>query len=203
MAVKKPAGRPLAFDRERALERAMRVFWKKGFEGASLKDLTAVMGIRPPSLYAVFGNKQALFEEALERYLEGPAAFVMEALEEPTAYGVASRILRQSAEFLTRGAARSGCMTIEAGLVGGEESKAVRRKLVRLRVQGQAALERRFETAKSQGDLPQGTDAGDLARFVSTVFQGMTVQAINGATRKELTRVAEMALRVFRLAAGG
>jgi AcrR family transcriptional regulator len=190
-------GRPVAFDRERALDRAMRVFWKKGYEGASLRDLTAAMNIRAPSLYAAFGNKQKLFEAAVQRYVSGPGAYLNEALREPTAYAVAERILRETAEFLTGPGGRNGCMTIQGGMAGGDESRCVRRKLAALRLQGQDELRRRFVRAQKEGDLPKTVDAADLARFVSTVFQGMTVQAMNGATREEQRRVAEMALRAW------
>ena len=98
----------------------MHVFWEKGYEGASMHDLTTAMGIKPASLYAAFGNKQAMFERTLDHYLAGPAAFMSAALEEPTAYAVAERILRQTAEALTARRARYGCMTIQAALVGGE-----------------------------------------------------------------------------------
>lgn len=193
----KRAGRPRTFNRDEALERAMHVFWQRGFEGASLNDLTTAMGIQPASLYAAFGNKQALFEQALARYLAGPVAFMHAALAEPSAYGVAERILRQTAEFLTERSSRRGCMTIQAALVGGKEAEPVRRKLIALRVKGQAALRQRFEWAKTQGDLPKNANAADLARFITAVFQGMTVQAINGASRDELLRIAEIALRTF------
>ena len=175
----------------------MHIFWRKGFEGSSLNDLTAAMGIQPTSLYVAFGNKQALFEQALARYLAGPVAFMHGALEEPTAYAVAVRILHQTAEFLAARRLRRGCMTIQAALVGGKEAEPVRRKLIALRVKEQAALRRRFERAKAEGDLPKDVDAADLARFITAVFQGMTVQAINGATRKELLRLAAMALRTW------
>src|SRR5229473_6552095 len=107
----KRVGRPPAFNRDEALDRAMHVFWRKGFEGSSLNDLTAAMGVQPTSLYVAFGNKQALFEQALARYLAGPVAFIHGALNEPTAYAVAERILRQTAEFLTESRSRRGCMT--------------------------------------------------------------------------------------------
>jgi len=116
----------------------MHVFWEKGYEGASLHELTTAMGIQPASLYAAFGNKQALFEQALNRYIAGPVAFVPTALEEPREYAVAERILRKSAEFLTERRSRRswqrGCMTIQSALVGGKEAEPVRRKLVALRV---------------------------------------------------------------------
>jgi AcrR family transcriptional regulator len=194
----KPAGRPPAFDRERALERAMRVFWKRGYEGASLHELTEAMGIRPPSLYAAFGNKQKLFQEALRLYLAGPASFMKEALQEKTALRVVERVLRGSAEFLGGPATRYGCMTIQAGMVGGAGSVAVRRRLLALRARGQEELRQRFLRAQEEGDLPKAVDAGQLARYVTTVFQGMAVQSIGGATKEELLGVAEMALRVWQ-----
>lgn len=193
----KRVGRPRAFNRDEALDRAMHVFWRKGFEGSSLKDLTGAMGIQPTSLYVAFGNKQSLFEQALARYLAGPAAFVHAALAEPTAYAVAERILCQTAEFLAERRLRRGCMTIQAALAGGKKAEAVRRKLIALRVKEQDALRRRFERARSEGDLPKDADAAGLARFITAVFQGMTVQAINGATREELLRLAAMALRAW------
>jgi AcrR family transcriptional regulator len=175
----------------------MHVFWRKGFEGASLNDLTAAMGIQPASLYKAFGNKRTLFEKALARYLAGPVAFVHEALNEPTAYAVADRILRRTAEFLTEGRSQRGCMTIQAALAGGVEGEPIRRKLIALRVKEQDALRRRFERAKSEGDLPNDADAADLARFVTALFQGMTVQAINGASREDLLRLSHTALRTW------
>jgi AcrR family transcriptional regulator len=190
-------GRPRAFDQDEALDRAMHIFWEKGFEGASLNDLTSAMGIKPASLYAAFGNKQALFERALDRYLAGPVAFMHAALEQPTAYAVAERILHQTAEFLTARRSRRGCMTIQAAQVGGKESGSVRRKLIALRVKEQDFLRRRFKRAKSEGDLPKHADAADLARFITAVGQGMTVQAINGASRDDLLRLADMALRAW------
>ena len=171
----------------------MHVFWEKGYEGASMHDLTTAMGIKPASLYAAFGNKQAMFERTLDHYLAGPAAFMSAALEEPTAYAVAERILRQTAEALTARRARYGCMTIQAALVGGEETKAVRQTLIRLRVRAQNALRQRFEQSKSDGDLPEDADAAGLADFITCVFQGMTVQAINGAGREQLLRIARTA----------
>lgn len=175
----------------------MHVFWRKGYEGASLNDLTAAMAIQPASLYKAFGNKRALFEKALARYLAGPVAFVHDALNEPTAIAVANRILRRTAEFLTEGRSRRGCMTIQAALAGGVEGEPIRKKLISLRVKEQDALRQRFERAKSEGDIPSSANTADLARFITAIYQGMTVQAINGASREELLRLSETALRVW------
>jgi AcrR family transcriptional regulator len=193
----KHTGRPRGFNYDKALDCAMHVFWRKGFEGASLHDLTSAMGIQPASLYQAFGNKRTLFEKALARYLAGPVAFIHDALNEPTAYAVANRLLRRTAEFLTEGRSRCGCMTIQAALTGGTEGAAVRRKLIALRVKEQDALRHRFERARSEGDLPRNANAADLARFVTALFQGMTVQAINGASRKDLLRLSDTALRTW------
>ena len=190
-------GRPRAFDPEQALDQAMHVFWEMGYEGASLHDLTAAMGIKPASLYKAFGNKRTLFEEALARYLAGPVAFIRGAMNEKTAYAVAERTLHDSAEFLADQHTRCGCMTIQAALVGGEESQPVREQLTALRLRGQEALRQRFERAQEEGDLAKTADASDLARFVTTMFQGMTIQAINGASREELHRLSEIALRAW------
>ena len=193
----KRAGRPRGFNEDKVLERAMHVFWRKGFEGASLNDLTAAMGIQPASLYQAFGNKRKLFEKALARYHAGPVAFVHGALSEPTAFAVADRILRRTAEFLTEGRSRRGCMTIQAALAGGVEGEPIRRKLIALRVKEQDALRLRFERAKTEGDLPNNADAVDLAQFVTAIYQGMTVQAINGASREDLLRLSDTALRIW------
>jgi len=194
---KKLRGRPRCFDPEQALDQAMHVFWEKGYEGASLHALTAAMRIQPASMYKAFGNKQTLFEKALARYLAGPVAFIRGALSEPTAYAVAERTLRDSAEFLANQHTRCGCMTIQAALVGGKDSEPVREELIALRLRGQEALCRRFRRAQKKGDLAKTADASDLARFVTTIFQGMTIQAINGASLEELLRLAEMALRAW------
>jgi AcrR family transcriptional regulator len=193
----KRAGRPRGFNQDQALDCAMHVFWRKGFERASLNDLTAAMGIQPASLYKAFGNKRTLFEKALARYLAGPVAFMHDALTEPTAFAVADRILRRTAEFLTEGRSRCGCMTIQAALAGGVEGAPIRRMLIALRVKEQDALCRRFERAKSEGDLPSHADGADLARFVTAIYQGMTVQAINGASREDLLRLSDTALRIW------
>src|SRR5262252_1533238 len=102
-------GRPRAFDIDDALDRALEVFWRKGYEGASLPDLTKAMGINRPSLYAAFGNKEALFRRAIERYVEGPGCHVREAIDEPTARKVVERLLRGSIDLITDVRKPRGC----------------------------------------------------------------------------------------------
>src|SRR6202158_2147974 len=157
-------GRPRSFDIDGALDRALRVFWRKGYEGASLSDLTKAVGVNRPSLYAAFGGKEALFRKALDRYLNGPAAYTQEALKEPTARAVVERLLRGAADLNTAPRNPRGCLMGQGALAGGEEGDAIRQELVACRAAGEAALRRRLQRAKSEGDLPADADPADLAR---------------------------------------
>jgi AcrR family transcriptional regulator len=187
-------GRPRAFDTERALDNALKVFWRKGYEGATLPDLTQAMGINRPSLYAAFGNKAALFRKVLDRYAEGPAAYVHEALSGPTARDVAERLLLGAVDLVTNPRNPGGCLAVHGALACGDEVQPIRQELIARRACREAALRRRFSQAKSEGDLPADANPADLARYLMTIIQGMAVQAASGASRVELRRVAKTAL---------
>jgi AcrR family transcriptional regulator len=192
-----PTGRPRSFDLDKALDAAMQVFWRNGYEGASLSDLTQAMRINRPSLYAAFGDKETLFRKALERYTEGPAAYVCEALKQPTARAVTQQLLRGTANLLTDPHHPSGCLVVQGALVCGEAADCIRQELVSRRVAGEAAVRRRFKRARAEGDLPADSNPADLARYVVTISQGMAVQAATGASREELQRVVETAMRAW------
>ena len=192
-----PRGRPREFDVDEALDRALRVFWRKGYEGTSLLDLTRAMRINRPSLYAAFGNKEALFRKVLERYAEGPAAYVRAALDEPTARAVAERLLGGPLDLLTDPRNPRGCLLVQGALACGAAAESVRRELVARRAATEAAVRRRLERARAEGDLPADADPADLARYVMTVLRGMAVQAAGGASREELRRVVDLALRAW------
>jgi AcrR family transcriptional regulator len=190
-------GRPREFDTDKALDRALQVFWRKGYEGASLSDLTSAMGINRPSLYAAFGDKQALFRKVLDRYSEGPGAYVCEALQQPTARFVAEGLLRGAANLLSDRRHPPGCLAVQGALACGEEAKSVRKELVRRRGAIQDEIRQRFERAIKEGDLPDNADPAALAGYVVTVANGMAVQAASGAKPTELRRIAEMAMRAW------
>jgi AcrR family transcriptional regulator len=192
-----PIGRPRAFDIDEALDRAMKVFWQKGYEGASLPDLTKAMGINRPSLYAAFGNKEALFRKAIDRYVAGPACHVKEAFKEPTARRVVERLLYGSIDLITDSRNPCGCFMVQSALACGDTSDVIRQELVKRRAASEAALRERFERAVSEGDLPPGSDPADLARYVATLMHGMAVQAAGGTARDELLRVAAIAIRAW------
>ena len=190
-------GRPRAFDMDQALDRALEVFWRKGYEGATLCDLTAAMGINPPSLYAAFGNKEGLFRKALDRYRDLRTAFWDEALNAPTARAVAETLLRGTAKFLCDPCHPKGCLAVHGALASGEESDCIRKELETRRAASQNAIRERLKRAKREGDLPADADPAVLARYLATIIEGMAVQAASGVSRKELERVAATALRAF------
>ncbi len=192
-----PAGRPREFDVDEALDRALDVFWRKGYQGTSLLDLTKAMKINRPSLYAAFGNKEALFRKAMDRYLEGPACHLHEALEEPTSRQVVERLLCGTIELIAGARSPRGCFMVQAALACGDAAASVRREMVKRRTALQAALRERFQRAISEGDLPPDQDPSDLARYLSALTHGMAVQAAGGATVDELKRVSKLALRAW------
>ncbi len=155
-------GRPRSFDVDKALDRALAVFWRKGYEGTSLPDLTTAMGINRPSLYAAFGNKEALFRRAIDRYSEGPAAHAREALDEPTARKVVEKLLRGGIDLVASPRRPRGCFLVQGVLACGDEAEGVRRDVARLRAAGEVALCERFRGARREGDLPASTDPADL-----------------------------------------
>ena len=192
-----PRGRPREFDIDQALDAALTVFWRKGYEGASLPNLTAAMGINRPSLYAAFGNKEGLFRRVLARYVEGPAAGILQALDQPTARAVVEHLLSASIEVVTDPSKPHGCLLVQGALVCGEASESVRQALLARRQASELAIRQRLERAKAEGDLPADVDPADLVRYLVTVMRGIAVQAAGGASRQELQRVAAMALQVW------
>jgi AcrR family transcriptional regulator len=198
MKSQKPArliGRPRSFDVDKAIGAAMQVFWQKGYEGASLTDLTEAMGINRPSLYAAFGDKEALFRKALDRYVKEREAYVESALKEPSAREVVETLLMGAAELMGDPRHPSGCLMVQSALVCDDNSDCIRQELVSRRLATESAVRKRFDRARADGDLRKETVPADLARYVMTILQGMAVQAARGANRKELKRVVKTTMQ--------
>jgi AcrR family transcriptional regulator len=190
-----PRGRPRAFDPDVALERAMHVFWAKGYEGASLSDLTRAMRINRPSLYAAFGNKEQLFRKVLDRYMDGPVAYFGKALAAAKAWDVVEEILLGTARMGDDPRIPAGCLMVQGALACGDAS--VRKEVAARRATAEGVLRRRLQRAKREGDLPKNADPADLAHYVMTVVRGMAVQSAGGASPDQLRRVAQVALRAW------
>jgi AcrR family transcriptional regulator len=189
-------GRPRSFCVDQAADRAMTVFWRKGYEGASLSDLTAAMGINAPSLYAAFGSKEGLFRAVLERYDERRSGFMENVLSAPDAKSVARNYLEGVAAFAadTSGLNPPGCLLVQSGSCA---DQTIPEEVARHRADKEAALRERFHRARDEGDLPQDADPATLARYLAAVSNGISMQAAAGATAEQLLDIARMALAAW------
>ncbi len=164
------------FNEEDVLDRAMDVFWRLGYEGASVAELTKAMGLTSPSIYAAFGNKRGLFEAVLGRYRDRRLAFYNWIFSGPTARDVAERLLLGAAEWLVDPKEPPGCLSVQAGVSAGVENLEVPKLLAAMRGHLEIAMRERFERAKAEGDLGAEDDPASLARYIQTVFLGMSLQ---------------------------
>lgn len=191
------AGRPRQFDYDAALDKAIHVFWQKGFEGASLPDLTDAMGINRPSMYAAFGNKEELFRKALARYADKSIVFMREQLDAPTVREGLERFFCGSAEAFSCTERPRGCFAVQGALVGSDECETARQDAIARREAVVTLLKERFERGVADGDLPRDADPAGLARFYATVMQGMAIQSASGASCAEMKDIAQRALAAF------
>lgn len=188
-------GRPREFDADVALDQAMEVFWRHGYEGATIAQLTEAMGINPPSLYACFGNKEGLLKAALDRYAKLRGAWMDEVVSAPTARDVAERMLMGIADKQTDPANPPGCLLVQGGIACGTGSENVPFELAARRAQNEDQLRDRFIRAREEGDLKPTSDPAALARYVSAVSVGMGVMASSGSDREALRQVASVAVQ--------
>jgi AcrR family transcriptional regulator len=190
-------GRPREFDVDDALTAALRVFWSKGYEGASMTDLTEAMGVTRPSLYAAFGNKEALFRKALDLYEREKLCYMGQALEAPTARGVAERLLRGSLENQTSGDDPRGCLGVISSVACGAEADCIRQEVLeRGRIAHEALIER-MERAIAEGDFHTPVDPEGITKYLTAILQGMAVQAGAGASREDLQRLVDTSLAIW------
>lgn len=190
-------GRHREFDVEKVLDATLCVFWRKGYEGTSYADLTEAAGVERPALYSAFGNKEALFRRALDRYSERYLDYLPEALKLPTSREVAAHILYNAVDLNTRFPNHTGCLGINGAVAGSDEAEPVRQALIDFRAAGQAHLQERFERAKADGDLPETANTEALAAFIMAMTHGMAVQAKAGFSREMLNAVADQALSTW------
>jgi len=153
-----PKGRPRQFDTEQALEAAMLLFWRNGYEGTSLSALAEAMDINMPSLYAAFGNKQALFQKALDRYLQRPASYLPQALEESDARAAIKKLFRGAINMVVSPRHPDGCLLVQGALACGPGAEDIQALLGRRRAGAEAAIRRRLQRAIKEGDLPPAAD---------------------------------------------
>jgi AcrR family transcriptional regulator len=188
-------GRPREFDAEKALDKALDVFWRNGYEGASISELTHAMGISPPSLYAAFGNKEKLFRSALDRYAEVRKQLWQELMKEPTARAMMARLFERVIDFYAEEGNPNCCMLVKGTMSSGDCGELLAQHLSAKRAESETMIVERFRQAKANNELPDDIDPEDLARYYMTVLEGMSVRAAGGADRKELRNIADLAMR--------
>jgi AcrR family transcriptional regulator len=188
-------GRPIGFDKDAALEAAMLLFWERGYEGTSMADLTQAMGLNPSSIYAAFGDKHALFQCAVKRYMKMRAQYAGKALEEPTLEKVVRALFDNTVAFLTAPGHPPTCMTLAGAAGCSVEATPARDIMTEIRKQNEAAMKKRFLQARKSGELSPDVNVDDYTRYLSSILAGLSIQAANGSTKAELKRTAQMALR--------
>ncbi len=190
-----PMGRPREFDAAKALDKALDVFWRHGYEGASISELTQAMGISPPSLYAAFGNKEKLFRAALDRYAEVRRQLWAELMQAPTARAMMEGLFERVIQFYAQEGNPNCCMLVKGTLTSGDCGQVIADHMSAKRAESEAMLLERFRKAKDEGELPVETDPADLAGYFMTVLDGLSIRAAAGAGREELQKIAYLAMR--------
>ncbi len=190
-------GRPLSFDREAALHQAMLLFWRHGYEATSLAELTAAMGVTPPSIYAAYGDKKRLFLEAVRRYLTLPAEPGQAAAPAGTARQAALDLLQGAAVRFTGPHTPPGCLVATAAIGCSPAAADVQAELSAIRHTAERMLRERIGQAIDTGELPAPTDSAALAAHVMAVVQGMSTLARDGAPRDKLMRLAATAMQAW------
>jgi AcrR family transcriptional regulator len=188
-------GRPISFDKNAALEAAMLLFWERGYEGTSMADLTETMGLSASSIYAAFGDKQALFSLAVKRYMDSRAQYAARALEEPTLKRFIRALFDNTVAFLTTPGHPPTCMTLAGAMGCSVDAAPARNLLTGIRKQNEMAMRDRLRQARKCGELSADINVEDYARYLSSILAGLSIQAASGSTKAELKRTAEMALQ--------
>jgi AcrR family transcriptional regulator len=192
-------GRPATFDRCEALERAMEVFWARGYEGATLEELQAAMGgISPPSFYNAFGSKEALFREAVERYMATVGAPAAQALAgEKTAREAIEGMLRRSVESFSLPGKPHGCLVALGATNCAPASKGPQEYLLAIRQRTPRLIKVRLDRAVAEGELPADLDTGAVAGFYTTVAHGLAIRSGDGASRAHLMVAVDGAMAAW------
>ncbi|MEO7433591.1 MAG: TetR/AcrR family transcriptional regulator [Dokdonella sp.] len=197
MRIARKPGRPLSFDRNIALDQAMRLFWQSGYEGTSLGALTKAMGVTAPSIYAAFGDKKQLFLEAVSRYVSGPVTAQTLIDDAPDAHAAATALLRTSAIGFTGASTPRGCLLATSTISCSPAAADVQRQLAVIRKKIEARIKEKIADDVRKGVLPSGVDADALAGFVMATIQGLSTLARDGARREKILRVAEAAMAAW------
>ena len=187
-------GRPLSFDREAALHKAMLLFWEHGYESTSLNDLTSALGVKPSSIYTVFGDKKRLFFEAVSRYMSGPVTSASIISQAATARDAAQSLMHAAVHGFTGEETPKGCLLATSAISCSAAAVDVQMELAAIRIGIEAQLKDKVVANIQAGLIPADSDAEALAAHILAVIQGLSTLARDGAPRDKLIRVAEVAM---------
>lgn len=187
-------GRPRTFDKEKAMDIALKLFWRHGYEGVSVAVLAQKMGINVPSLYAAFGNKENLFLKAVERYGQSASRIYHDSFRKKTAREVAQAILDGEIELVTQKDKPNGCLMVQGALVTSPESEKISLQMADMRGMAERWMAERFRQAKRDGDLPADAEPATLACYIMTLNSGLAVQARSGVSKTQLKKVVKIAM---------
>ena len=191
---RRKSGRPLSFDRDAALEKAMLAFWESGYETTSISDLTAAMGVTAPSIYAAFGDKKRLFLEALRLYAGDPSDLEASLFRAPTAREAVAGMIENAARLYTGDETPRGCLLASAAATGSKDAADVREAAAQERRAIRSVIVSRIQHDVDKGLLPPETVPSVLADLSIAVMQGLSVLARDGADRDALLNVAQASM---------
>ncbi|MGL5954322.1 MULTISPECIES: TetR/AcrR family transcriptional regulator [Providencia] len=191
------AGRPREFDRAAALNKAKFVFWQRGYEGTSMSDLVAALGIASARIYAAFGSKENLFREAIALYLSQEGAFADEALQEADTRFAIEKLLTQAVETYTQQDRPHGCMVVLSLTNYARENESIMSWLASYRQARTTSIIQRIKEGMNVGDLPKDTDALALGNYIATLFHGISIQARDGVSKDNLLSMVHTAMNAF------
>jgi len=187
-------GRPRGFDRDAVLHAAMLLFWTQGFDGTSYTDLTKATGMSKPTIYATFGDKVELFRQAMVAYAEEATKVYEKALDQPTAREAVEACLRLARGLNSQPGEPRVCFLVQGALTGSADTQMLRDELTGLQREATRKLQKRLEKGKRKGELPAAANTAVMAEYFTSVVTGLSVQAANGATTRDLGQVITMAM---------
>ncbi len=192
-------GRPRSFDKDEALKKAMYVFWEKGYEGTTMADLIESIGMKAPSIYAAFGNKDAIFKEVVQSYLLIVVDGQLKVLNSsPKIYDAVESTLKACVDLYTGKDNPPSCLVMTAAINTAPEHQEHIGTLRVLREKYKDAWQARFEQAKSDQQLADDANPSELAEYFTTLIQGMTIKAKDGASKETLDATVRLGLQVLR-----
>ncbi len=191
---KRLRGRPKKFDFSLALEQALALFWAQGFEGTSISNLSSALNMNRPSIYASFGNKEHLFKRCTEKYLAEKLSFIDEAMNEKNTLMAFEALFKKEIELISHG---KGCLLVNTALTCNPMNEAIKTMLTEHRKTLESKFRKRIQLAQLKKEVGTKESPATLAKYIASIYQGLSVQTATGATNRGMREVVKIALKIF------